>query len=119
MVKVLFSVLEPGNHSIEINDIDPRSNEANGYYWSVVVKNVFSGLKQMGFDEIVDEEDTHEFLKLKFAPLKVHDKSTGKTLVKGGSTKKMSKGQFNEYVEKIIRFASEYLSIAIPESIKK
>jgi hypothetical protein len=71
-----------------------RSEEANAYYWAVVVKMVAD---KTGFDS----PETHEALKKRF-----HVTSTSKLKTK----------EFWEYIAKIQVWAVEFLDLAIPDA---
>lgn len=88
-----------------------RSTPQNRYYWGVVVAEVRLGFLEIGYD--MTAEQTHDWLKEKFNPVIVENKA-GITIEMPGSTTQMTKTQFSEYIEKIARFAAEYLSITIP-----
>jgi len=79
-----------------------RSNPQNKYYFKVVVGLIA--------EEIGDTvENTHEALKAKF----LYDMSG--ELPKVRSTTDLSTVEFDEYMEAVKRWASEYLNIYIPD----
>ena len=79
-----------------------RSNPQNSYYFKVVVGLIA--------EEIGDTlENTHEALKAKF----LYDMSG--ELPKVRSTTDLSTVEFDEYMEAVKRWASEYLNIYIPD----
>lgn len=88
-----------------------RSSPQNRYYHGVVVQEVKLGFLNIGYE--MTAEQTHEWLKERFNPIAVENK-LGVTIDMPGSTTQMTKSQFSEYIEKIARFASEYLGIVIP-----
>ena len=90
-----------------------RSNNQNRYYWSVVVKLCRAGLIDVGYR--VSNEQTHDFLKSNFAVKELVNESTGEILTSIGSTTDMSTVDFMDYLDKISIWASEYLSVSIPE----
>lgn len=89
-----------------------RSEQQNRYYWGVVVKLIS---EETGFDTM----EAHEVLKHKFNPK--HSELTNKTtgeielIEYGGTTTRMTTKDFMEYIEKIQRWASEFLSLNIPD----
>ena len=89
-----------------------RSNPQNRYYWGVVVQEVKLGFLNIGYE--ITAEETHYFLKEKFNSISIENKE-GININVPGSTTQLTKTQFGEYVEKIARFASEYLGIVIPQ----
>lgn len=91
-----------------------RSNQANRYYWGIVVTLIRDGLKAQGIEATT--ESTHDLLKFRFLK---DDKPIGAdgefvTLVK--STTELDTQAFGEYVEHCKRFAAEYLGVNIPDA---
>lgn len=89
-----------------------RSNPQNRYYWGVVVQEVKLGFLNIGYE--MTAEETHYFLKEKFNSISIENKD-GVNINVAGSTTQMTKTQFGEYIERIARFAAEFLSIKIPQ----
>ena len=90
-----------------------RSNQQNKYYWGVCINMIHEHTGQ-------DEDDIHEFLKGKFnaVEFEIPRKDTGEVIdhaTIGRTTTRMSTIEFNEYVEKIQMWASEFLNIVIPD----
>lgn len=90
-----------------------RSNQQNRYYWGVVIQEVRLGLIEIGYDLSADE--THFFLKQKFNSVHIANKD-GEALEVPGTTTTLNKVQFGEFIEKIARWAAEYLGITIPSA---
>lgn len=88
-----------------------RSQAQNAYYWSVVVARVADKWEK-------SPEETHEILKAVHLPHDLAQKGLNGTLMKGyvigGSTTKLNKLQFIEYLESIVMWASEH-DIVIPD----
>lgn len=89
-----------------------RSLKQNNYYNTVVVPRCAAALKQ-------NTKVTHELLKAQFLP---HDRATDGTngtlvngLVLGGSTTKLNKLEFIEYLEAIVMWAAEKWDAYIPD----
>ena len=80
-----------------------RSNNQNNYYFGCVL-DILS--KETGYE--IDE--MHEIMKYKFLK---QNRKTGMEYVK--STSKLSTSEFEDYLEKIRRWASIELSIFIPD----
>ncbi len=83
-----------------------RSDEQNRYYWSVVVALI---------GEKIGESDpacTHDMLKTEFN----YDILTlgGRTFRKPKSTATLTTSEFMEFIAKVQRWASEFLSLYIP-----
>lgn len=92
---------------------DKRSNQANRYYWGVVVELIYRALKESGWE--TTREGTHDMLKYRFLK---EDKPLGGdgefvTIVR--STTELDVQEFGAYIEHCIRFAAEYLNVVIPE----
>lgn len=89
-----------------------RSSQSNRYLWGVVYKEVEIRLRDLGND--VDSEIVHEFLKSKFLQVPVVGGDGEVIADRPGSTADLNKDQFTEYIENIMRWASEYLELYIP-----
>ena len=96
---------------IIIKKKNKRSTKQNSYYHGVVVAEVRHGLLEIGYQMTSDE--THEFLKQKFNNTQIVNKD-GIVIDVPRSTTELNKSEFSEYVERIARFAAEYLSVVIP-----
>lgn len=89
-----------------------RSQQANRYYWGVVLK----ALSELtGYTP----EDLHDLMKAKFIPKELAI-TTGNgevvdSFVLGGSTRQLDTKEFYEYVERIRLWANTTLGLAIPE----
>lgn len=89
-----------------------RSIEANRYYFGVCLKLIaeYTG-------HTIDE--LHDWAKARFIPkhLSILDKNgeIKDDLVIGGTTTRLNRVQFYEYVESIRKFAAEELGLDIPE----
>jgi hypothetical protein len=93
-----------------------RSDEQNGYYWSVVVPMVKDGLIDLGFDrDELDKDTVHDYLKDRFLKKDLVNEDTGEVITIVQSSKKIDTVQFNEYVADIQRWAAEFLGIEIPD----
>lgn len=84
-----------------------RSDEANAYYWGVVVPMIQDAIGEE------DPETVHEMLKAEFnyEILAIGNKEIRKVK----STAKLDTKEFSEYVERVRKFASEFLSLYIPD----
>jgi hypothetical protein len=89
-----------------------RSIQQNRYYWGVVVELLS---EHTGYTA----DELHDFLKAKFIPKKLAicdgNGEVQDELVLGGSTRKMNKLEFGEYMESIRRWAAEALDVVIPD----
>lgn len=89
-----------------------RSLPQNDYYWSVVVARIAGTWKR-------NPLETHEILKAQFLPVEQARKGLNGTLMNGlvigGSTTKLNKLEFIEYLEAIVGWAAEKLDCYIPD----
>ncbi|MGN6417759.1 MAG: hypothetical protein ACTHMC_09725 [Pseudobacter sp.] len=88
-----------------------RSSPQNRYYHGVVVQEIRLGFLDVGYEMSADE--VHFFLKQKFNSIQVPGVG-GEVIEVPGSTTEMTTVQFMEYVERIARWAAEYLNVTIP-----
>lgn len=88
-----------------------RSFLQNNYYHGVVIQEVRIGLLNVGYE--MSAEEVHYFLKQKFNSIQIASLD-GEVIEVPGSTTEMSTVSFVEYVDRIARWASEYLGIVIP-----
>jgi hypothetical protein len=91
-----------------------RSIPQNSYYHAVIVREVRVALNERG--NRMDDELTHEFLKLHFNKQYIRDESGEIIGEFGGSTTELSKDEFIIYIDTIKEWASEKLGIYIPEA---
>ncbi len=89
-----------------------RSQQSNRYYWGVVVELLS---EHTGYTP----EEIHDVLKAKFLPktLAVADGNgeiKGEFVI-GGTTTKLNKLEFGEFIERVRRWAAEDLSVVIPD----
>ena len=103
---VLLSKLE-GKRFEEVirKEKSKRSLSQNSYYWGVVVEI----LRDYFVYEEDEAEEVHDGLKLKF--LRIHE---GEALETMRSTTKLNTAEFEDYLEKIRRWASKEHGVYIP-----
>jgi hypothetical protein len=78
-----------------------RSNQANRYYWGVVMPYLARMLSETS-GEYFDSEASHQWAKRRFLSKPIINKNTGEDMdVKVGRTPKMNSPEFTEYIEKI------------------
>lgn len=96
----LISGLKNGSYRVEFKKIDIRSVAQNDYLHGVVFPIVLHGLRNLGYDEIKDNEDVKVFLKNQF--------------LKNKRTRDLSKTEMKDFIESVIKWGAEYLSVQIP-----
>jgi len=89
-----------------------RSKAQNDFYHAVVVKLVAD---HTGYDP----KEMHEVLKAMHLPRELAERGVNgrmmNGLVVGGTTTKLNKLEFIEYLETIVRWAAEELHVVIPD----
>ena len=113
-MRKVFNALKEGKYLISIKDFRKRSIPQNAYYWSVVVPLVRKGLYEAGFDEVRTNDDAHEIIKHVHLKKQMVSKQTGDVIDIAGSSSSLSIPEFNEFIERVCKWASEYLGIYIP-----
>lgn len=106
--------LKNGKHLLTVKDLRKRSIHQNAYYWGIIVPMVRKGLYESGYDDVRTNDDAHAILKHLFLKKEVANKQTGEMITMAGSSAILSIPEFNEFIEMVCRWASEYLGIVIP-----
>jgi hypothetical protein len=91
-----------------------RTLQQNKWLWSGIYPIVAEAISEL-WGETMTAEDCHVFLKERFLSRPIVNRHTGE--VKGklvGSTVELDTAGFSSYVDAIIKFAAEQLSIDIP-----
>lgn len=109
-----FDRMKDGKILLTMKDYRKRSIPQNAYYWVVVVPMVRKALYDTGWDDIQTNDDAHEALKKQFIKRKLVNKTTGEVVTMTGKSSLLTIPEFNEYIERICKWAAEYLSIVIP-----
>lgn len=113
-IRQAFYELNDGRYLLTIDSANKRTLPQNAYYHGCVVPLVRDGLRDVGYREIKTVEDAHEVLKSLFLKKNVANESTGEVIEITGSTAKLTTIEFNEFIDSIIQWASEFLNIQIP-----
>jgi hypothetical protein len=112
-IRQLFDRLKDGKYLVEVNAHNKRSNQANRYYFGLVIPLIQKGIEDLGTE--LTKEECHEFLKAKFNYQEIVNEQTGEFVSIPRSTTTLNKEQFGEYISKIQQFAAEFLNIEIPD----
>lgn len=83
-----------------------RSDNANRYYWGVVVKTIAD---ELGYTQ----EELHDALKEKFLRVEA-DPERGRVLPTVRSTAKLTTSEFEEYLETVRMWAARDMGIVVP-----
>lgn len=112
----ILKEIEPfGNAELEITIQKKRitrSSQSNRFYWGVCVTMIQERFKELGHEGIT-KELTHEYLKGRYLFKEVINEATGEVLKLPLSTTELTKSEFSEYLEQVIKFAAESLDIVI------
>lgn len=108
--------LTNGRYSITIEKVySKRSNPQNSYLWGIVYKLVYEGLIEAGYEKTdINIEWVHDYCKKTFLKNDIVNKD-GEVLEGVLSTTALTTVQFMQYLSDIQKWASEYLSINIPD----
>lgn len=111
----LLNSLPDGRFLLTAKNINKRSLPQNSYYWKIVVPMVQEGLYNAGYSEVKSNEDAHEVLKHLFLKKKITNQVTDEVIEIAGSTADLQTLEFNNFLEEVWQWASQYLGINIPE----
>jgi len=106
--------LPDGYYTVNIENKKKRSNNQNSYLHGVIIPMVFEGLKDAGFDEVRTHEDAKLIIKALFLKKSIVSKSSGEVIEIIQDTSALTTTEMNEFIESVIKWAAEYLSIQIP-----
>lgn len=112
-IRKFFTTLKNGRYELSAKKLSSRSTQQNRYYWGCVVQMIKERLIELGND--VDSETVHTYLKDRFNSIELFDKDGVIIGSVGSSTTKLSKTDFELYLEKVKQFAAEVLDIYIPD----
>jgi hypothetical protein len=90
-----------------------RSNPQNAYYFGVVIPLMKQGFYN-SLGEHVGTDEIHTFLKNRFLFKEIVNEQNAEIIKMPQSTTELTTIQFEEYLDKIREFATEFLSIQIP-----
>lgn len=114
LVGEAFRCLKDGGYELTIESKNNRSTQQNRYYFGCVLPLIKDGLKEVGYREITNNDQTHELMKFMFLKKNIVNENTGEVLETIGSTTKLTTIEFNEYIDRIAQFAAEFLGVTVP-----
>lgn len=112
-VSSFFRSLKDGKYEVVAKRINKRSLNQNRYYFGCVVAMIKERMIELGND--VDSQLVHDFLKDRFNSKELFNQDGVIIGAIGDTTTKLSKTEFEQYLEKVKRFAAEVLDIIIPD----
>lgn len=93
-----------------------RGNQANRYYWGVVVEEIAKGLADAGYEpRECTKEAVHDMLKFRYLKSDRPIGKDGEFVTMVTSTTELDSTEFAAYTDHCIRFAAEYLGVTVPE----
>lgn len=100
---------------VKIVEKSLRSSLQNNYYWGCIIPLMQDALVDAGWNDLNSPTKVHEFLKDLFLKEETVNTKTGEVKTVPGSSKELSKTEFNAYVAQIQQHAAEYLNAYIPD----
>lgn len=95
-----------------------RSNEQNAYYWACVIPALIHAFNELGTpmqpDNADDKEAMHCFFRDKFLKGREMVTAQGEVFNLPPTTTELSKDEFAQYLDEIMKWAAEHLNIVIP-----
>jgi hypothetical protein len=114
-IERLVKTLPNGRYLVKFEDKTKHSSNQRAYYWACIIPEILYALREAGYNEFKTKDDVHTFLKYHFAPVEILDITTGEMVKIPGSTKKMTKARYREFIDDVMMFSSQKLSHFIPE----
>lgn len=95
--------------------IKKHSKEQRGYYFAVIVQMFLKGLQNLGHDDILNLDQAHEILKVKFLLEQKIDEETGELLYeKVKSFADLNEVECSIYIDRCIRWLNTFFKIDVP-----
>ncbi len=111
-----FLSLEDGSYVWSVKPLKVRSLSQNAYYHGCCVPAVKQGLRDIGYDDIKNNEQAHEFLKNRFLKRYVSKNGNPEEVIElPGSTANLTTTEFMDYIAEIQKFAAEWFGVVIPD----
>tara|TARA_R110002096_G_scaffold199134_1_gene382891 strand:- start:907 stop:1320 length:414 start_codon:yes stop_codon:yes gene_type:complete len=88
-----------------------RRNRANRFYWGVVIPSVFKAFADVGI-KLVNHEQAHEAVRLKFLSVEVETKEGSFRVPQSTTTMKVD--EFANYIFVIIEYLRDYYNYNVP-----
>lgn len=92
--------------------IKRRSLQQNAYLHGVIIPIVYDGLRNNGFDDVRDHEDAKLIIKSLFLKKKVSNGVEAIEIIQ--DTSKLTTIEMMTFVDEVIKWSAEYLSVIIP-----
>lgn len=115
--KVLNKTLESlndGKYLVTFKSIKKRTLPQNAYLHGCVIPYVFKGLRDAGYDDVRDNEDAKRIIKTLFLKRKITNNKTDEVIEVVKDTHELTTLEMMAFIDEVIKWAAEYLSIVIP-----
>jgi hypothetical protein len=114
-----FKVIEPGTYLLTVKSAKQRSLPQNSYFHGPMLDLVLMGLRDAGFDEVKTKEDAKRVVKGLFLKRQIGSIETGEVIEIIRDTSELTTTEFCEFIADIQKWASEFLSVVIPDPGEK
>ena len=108
-----FKSLKDGNYLLTFKPNNNRSLSQNAYFHGPMLDAVYTGLRDMGFDEVRTKNDAKNVIKGLFLKCHYINKDGGEGLEYVKDTSALTTIEFNSLIEDVQRWAIQYLNVDI------
>ena len=115
-VAKVFKSLEDGNYTISLQPTRKRTLNQNSWFHAVL-PDILQGLRDVGYNDVRNEDDAKEVVKALFFKKKVTNGIEEIEVIE--QTSKTEKYPFAEKADQIITWAKDYLGIDIAPPAKQ
>ena len=98
---------------LTLKETSKRSTQQNSYYWAVVIEMIYAEFLNLGHE--IDRDGVHEWFLMKYNYKELVNEDSGQVERIPQRSKTLSKSEFFDYVEKVRKFAAEFLNLYIPD----
>jgi hypothetical protein len=110
-VKKAFD-LEDGNYELTIRKKNRRSLPQNNFFHSIL-PDIQKALYDAGWRNIKTPDQAKRMVKELFLTVEVENEVTGEKMKEVRSTSSLNKKEMGEFLDEVIQWAAEYLSLTI------
>lgn len=116
-IRKAFADCPTGRYLLKLERKDKRSNDQNAYLHTIFPL-IRDGLQEIGYREVKTADDAKWVCKSLFLSYDI-DNGTGGKIRMVRRTRDLTKEQMSEFIDQIIQWAAEYLSIVIEPPLKQ
>lgn len=107
-----FRELKEGSYEMKITRRNKRSLSQNAFFHAIL-PDLQNGLYEAGFHEVKSPDDAKTVVKNLFLKRKIKNEVTGEEITVVRDTHDLTKEEMSIFIDEVIRWAAEYLSITI------